>query len=76
MSLNRSPWRLAAVAAFLFSFALVAPAAAQTTTPYANECFVQLSPGDAQGDCTTNVRAGKRCVIESATVGGSMNGLP
>ena len=61
-----------AAATFAFLFAHVSPAAAQTTTPRVDSCIVQLTPGVDEGQCTVNVPAGKRFVIETTTVGGSV----
>jgi len=73
MTSKHSFFRVAALsgaAAFLFSFAHVSPAAAQTTTPRQDGCVVALDPGVGHGECTIAVPAGKRFVIESATAGG------
>ena len=64
---------LTGAAAFLFSLAHVSPAAAQTTTPHQGGCIVELEAGVGQGECTIPVPAGKRFVIESATVGGVLS---
>jgi hypothetical protein len=73
MTLNRSLFRFAAltgVAALLFSFAHVSPAAAQTSTRYAATCLGGPSAGQTSGECTVTVPAGKVFIIESATFGG------
>jgi len=79
---NRSPLRaatLTAVAAFLFSFAHVSTAAAQarftTETPapptrYVTSCTAQPQVGVSSATCGVTLPAGKRFIIESATVGG------
>jgi hypothetical protein len=75
MTRKRSLFRAAAftgVAAFLFSFAHAGAAAAQTTTPHAYSCIAYGAVGDHEGECTIPVPAGKRFVIESATVGGPL----
>ena len=73
MTLN-SPFRVAAVAgvaASLFSFAHVTPVAAQAPTRIVKTCSVQLEPGEVNGGCTVTVPAGKRFIIENASVGGT-----
>jgi hypothetical protein len=75
MTPTRSIHRAAALtgaAAFLFALAHVSPAAAQTTTPRVHTCAVQLDEGVPEGSCTIAVPPGKRWVIESATVGGTV----
>ena len=72
---NCSPFRvpaLSGVAVFLFSLAHVSPAAAQATTPRVHTCAVELAEGVSDGSCTIAVPPGKRWVIESATVGGTV----
>jgi hypothetical protein len=74
MTPKRSFHRVAALtcaAAFLFSLAHVSPAAAQAT-PRVYTCAVELAEGEGDGSCTIAVPAGKRWVIESATVGGTV----
>jgi hypothetical protein len=72
MKSNRSLLRVAAVtgvAAFLFSFAHVSPAAAQTTR-YARMCTAEVQAGASSANCTVPVPNGKRFVIETVSVGG------
>jgi hypothetical protein len=76
MTPKRSFYRAATLtgaAAFLLAFAHVSPAAAQTTTPRVGSCIIQLAAGVDEGECTVSVPSGKRFVIETATVGGSMS---
>jgi hypothetical protein len=77
MTSHRSLFRAAALTgamAFLFSLAHVSPVAAQTTTPYGDSCSAYATAGNIEGECTVPVPAGKRFVIESATVGGAVPG--
>jgi hypothetical protein len=62
---------LTSVAAFVFSFAYVTPAAAQAPMRIAKMCTAQIQPGEWIAYCNVNVPAGKRFVIESATAGGA-----
>jgi hypothetical protein len=73
MTSNVSLFRTAALtgaAAFLFSFAHVAPAAAQARTRIAKTCTAQIEAGSHFAYCNVTVPAGKRFVIESATAVG------
>ncbi len=61
---------LAGAAALLSMFAHVGAAAAQTPTRLGRTCTAQATAGDTSAECTVTVPAGKRFVIQSATVGG------
>jgi hypothetical protein len=73
MTPNRSLFRVAAlagVAAFLFSFASVSPAAAQTSTRHVATCVALATDGVSSAQCSVTVPAGKVFIVESATFGG------
>jgi hypothetical protein len=81
MTPNRSLFHTATLtgAAFLLSFAHVSVATAQTgfateppepPTRYAASCTAQPQVGVSSAGCSVPVPAGKRFIIESATVGG------
>jgi hypothetical protein len=72
MKTNRSLRRVTALtgaAAFLFSFAHVSPAAAQTTR-HAQTCTANVETGATSAACTLYIPSGKRFVIETVSAGG------
>jgi hypothetical protein len=73
MTSNYTSCRLAVIAgvALMTGFVHAGTAAAQSPTRFAKTCFAYGVAGANSGECAVTVPAGKRFVIESATVGGT-----